>query len=487
MEALMIGVSGMRGTVGGTLTPEVIGRMAAAFAAWLKGSEKPANGSHLRVVFGRDSRPSGFWVRDAAAAALGASGVELLDLEIVTTPGVAMMVKHLGADAGIVATASHNPIEWNGLKFLSRDAIALPPAHAAELKRYYDEGRTAYVPVDELVQPSRHSEPVSLPRAGNVRGSDQLVPPTRNSETHALHVKRVLDHLDVLGISTKRYKVVLDSVNGAGCVATATLLNKLGCQLIHINATPDGRFPHEPEPTEKNLTGLAEEVRRQKAAVGFAQDPDADRLAVVDENGRYIGEEYSLALAAKYVFSRKRGCVAATNLSTSRMIDDIASQCGGRVIRTPVGEANVIQAMLREGAVIGGEGNGGVIDPRIVPGRDSLVGIAYVLQLMAATGKTISQLVAELPRYEIVKTKFTCRREDANRAVEALKREFASEKIDTQDGIRIDWERERAWVHARPSNTEPLMRIIAEAPDRSAAEERVARVQAVVDRALAAR
>jgi phosphomannomutase len=310
------------------------------------------------------------------------------------------------------------------------------------------------------------------------------VPPTRNSETHALHVRRVLDHLDVLGISTKRYKVVLDSVNGAGCVATATLLNKLGCQLIHINATPDGRFPHEPEPTEKNLTGLAEEVRRQKAAVGFAQDPDADRLAVVDENGKYIGEEYSLALAAKYVFSRKRGCVTATNLSTSRMIDDIAAQCGGRVIRTPVGEANVIQAMLKEGAVIGGEGNGGVIDPRIVPGRDSLVGIAYVLQLMAATGKTISQLVAELPRYEIVKTKFTCRREDANRAVEALKREFAAEKIDTQDGIRIDWERERAWVHARPSNTEPLMRIIAEAPDRAAAEERVARVQAVVDRAI---
>src|SRR5688572_31036936 len=259
MEALMIGVSGMRGTVGGTLTPEVVGRMAAAFAAWLKGSEKPANGSYFRVVFGRDSRPSGFWVRDAAAAALGASGVEVLDLEIVTTPGVAMMVRHAGADAGIVATASHNPIQWNGLKFLSRDAIALPPAQAAELKRLYDEGRTAYAPVEKLVQPNRHADPVTLPRAGNVPGADSLTPPTRNSETHALHVKRVMDHLDVLGISTKRYKVVLDSVNGAGCVATATLLNKLGCQLVHINATPDGRFPHEPEPTEKNLTGLADE------------------------------------------------------------------------------------------------------------------------------------------------------------------------------------------------------------------------------------
>src|SRR3712207_5705877 len=175
-----------------------------------------------------------------------------------------------------------------------------------------------------------------------------MVPSTRNSETHALHVKRVLDHVDPLGISSKRFKVVLDSVNGAGCVATATLLNRLGCQLIHLNATPDGKFPHEPEPIEKNLTGLADEVRRQRAAVGFAQDPDADRLAIVDETGRFIGEEYSLALAAKLILSKKPGGIAAANLSTSRMIDDIAAQQGGRVVRTPVGEANVIQAMLRE-------------------------------------------------------------------------------------------------------------------------------------------
>src|SRR5207249_3282794 len=179
------------------------------------------------------------------------------------------------------------------------------------------------------------------------------------------------------------------------------------------------------------------EVKRQRASVGFAQDPDADRLAIVDEHGTYIGEEYSLALCAQWIMSRKSASVAATNLSTSRMIDDIAARYGGRVVRTSVGEANVVHAMLRENAIIGGEGNGGVIDARIVPGRDSLVGMAYVLNLMAATGKTISQLVAELPRYEIVKTKFDCRREDANRAVEAIKQEFAREKIDAQDGIRI--------------------------------------------------
>ena len=484
MEALMIGVSGLRGTVGGTLTPAVVSRMASAFAAWLASSANPpANGSHHRVAFGRDSRPSGHWVRDAAAAALAASGVEVLDLDVVTTPGAAMMVRRLGADAGVVVTASHNPIQWNGLKFLNRDGAALAPAHAAEVGRLYAEERTAYVRVERLVQPTRHSEAVMLPRGANVRGVEGLVPPTRNSETHALHVKRVLDYVDVLGVSSKRYKVVLDSVNGAGCVVTAMLLNKLGCQLVHLNASPDGRFPHDPEPTEKNLTGLADEVRRQRAHVDFAQDPDADRLAVVDERGTYIGEEYTLALAARHVLSKRRG-VAAANLSSSRMLDDIDARYDSRVVRTPVGEANVVQAMLRESAVIGGEGNGGVIDPRIVPGRDSLVAIAYVLQLMADTGKSVSQLVAELPRYEIVKTKFECRREDAERAVEAIRRQFASAaggvRVDTQDGVRIDWDDERAWVHARPSNTEPIMRIIAEAPGRAVAESKIASVRAAV-------
>ena len=461
MEALMIGVSGTRGTVGGTLTPPVVGRMAAAFAVWLDEQGDP--GRPLKVVFGRDSRPSGPWVRDAAAAALTASGVEVVDLDVVTTPGVAMMVQHLGADAGVVATASHNPIEWNGLKFLTKGAVAPPPPAAARIKQLFEQSASRFVRVEHLR------------------------PPQRNSETHALHVRRVTDRIDVLGVSSKRFKVVLDSVNGAGCVATAMLLGKLGCELVHIHNTPNGQFPHEPEPTAKNLTGLCDEVRRQRAAVGFAQDPDADRLAVVDEHGTYIGEEYTLALAAQLLLSKKPG-LAVTNLSTSRMIDDVAARTGGRVIRTPVGEANVIDTMLRDGAVVGGEGNGGVIDARIVPGRDSLVGIAYVLQLMAATGKTVSQLVAELPRYEIVKTKFECRREDADRAVAAVRAELASETgvtVDVQDGIRIDWLDERSWVHARPSNTEPIMRIIAEAPDRGTADRRIEQVQAIVRRALA--
>lgn len=456
METLMVGVSGMRGTIGGTLTPGVVADMAAAFAAWLKRSLPAEAKRPIKVVFGRDSRPSGPWARDAAVAALVASGIEVVDLDVVTTPGVAMMVQHLAADGGMIATASHNPIQWNGLKLLTSQGVAPPAEDAAAIIQLFNERSTAYAKVEELTI---------------VR---------RNTETHAFHIKRVLEHVDVLGISTRRYKVVLDSVNGAGCVPTATLLSKLGCRMIHLNGSPDGRFAHEPEPTAANLTQLAEEVVRQKADVGFAQDPDADRLAIVDESGRYIGEEYSLALCAKWIFSRpgRKGSVAVSNLSSSRMLDDIAQAAGGRVVRTPVGEAHVIAAMKREHAVIGGEGNGGVIDPRIVPGRDSMVGMAYVLQLLAATGKTISQLVEEIPRYEIVKDKFPCPRESANAAVAELKRHFISEKVDLQDGIRIDWP--DGWVHARASNTEPIMRIIGEGRDRAAVRERVDQVREMV-------
>jgi len=457
MDALMIGVSGMRGTVGGTLTPAVLMQMSAAFAAWLKQTsptDKP-----LKVAFGRDTRPSGPFVRDAVLATLHASGIQTIDLDIVTTPTVAIMTRLLEADAGIVATASHNPIDWNGVKLLTRDGVAPPGEAVKRIRELYDAHESSYVRVAELQQP------------------------TRNMEGHSYHIRRVLELVDVLGISSKRFKVVLDSVNGAGCVPTHTLLSKLGCQVVHINGEPTGRFAHEPEPTEGNLGGLCSEVKRQRAVCGLAQDPDADRLAIVDEHGSYIGEEYTLALCAKWVLSKRKG-IAVANLSTSRMLDDIAAENGATVLRTPTGEANVIEAMLKHNAIIGGEGNGGVIDPRVVPGRDSLTGIALIMQLMSATGKTISQLVNEIPRYEIVKTKFPCGREDAERAVRAIHGAYARETIDMQDGIRIDFEAQRAWVNARASNTEPIMRIIAEAPEKSVGEKLIADVQSVVEAAL---
>lgn len=455
-DALMLGVSGLRGTIGGSLTPGVLQQLASAFVAFVN-QTPPRNGRHPRIVLGRDSRPSGFFVRDATAAALTATGCEVIDLDVVTTPGVAMMVRHLEADGGMVATASHNPIQWNGLKMLNRDGMALSAADAMAVKGIFDRNQPHWVAVDKLVGPSR------------------------NTQTHALHIKRILDYVDTIGIAARRFRVVLDSVNGAGAVPTATLLSKLGCEVVHMNATPDGQFAHEPEPTAANLTALCDEVRRRRAQVGFAQDPDADRLAIVDETGAYIGEEYSFALVARWLLSKRSG-VAVTNLSTSRLIDDVAASTSSRVVRTAVGEANVVAAMVAQNAVVGGEGNGGVIDPRIVNGRDSLVGIAYVLQLMTATGKTIGQLVAELPRYTMLKTKFDCRREDADRAVAALAREFSRESIDRQDGIRIDWP--DAWVHARPSNTEPIMRLIGEASNPELAQQRIGALRAVVDREL---
>jgi phosphomannomutase len=456
--ALMLGVSGLRGVVGASLTPDVVSRFASAYATYLKRNEKPANGSHFVLAFGRDTRPSGPFVRDAAVATLAASGIEVIDLDIATTPGVELMVRHLNADAGMIATASHNPIIWNGIKLLNRQGMAPPPAAVKQIKAIFEASETSYVPVSVL-------KPVRT-----------------NGETAAKHVRTIGELVDVMAIASKRFKVVLDSVNGAGCVSTMTLLSKLGCVVKHLHGEPTGQFAHEPEPTAANLTGLCEEVRKQKAHVGFAQDPDADRLAIVDEHGNYIGEEYTLALCSKYVLSKKPGGLAVANLSTSRMIDDVAAAHGGRVLRTPVGEANVIDAMLANGAVVGGEGNGGVIDPRVVPGRDSLTAIAYMLALMTRENKTVSELVASMPRYEIIKDKFECRREDADRAVAALKQAFAGEKFDEQDGLRIDWP--DAWVHARASNTEPIMRIIAEAPTRAAAQQRIDSVKRVVDATL---
>jgi len=269
-------------------------------------------------------------------------------------------------------------------------------------------------------------------------------------------------------IAAKRFRVVLDSVNGAGGQVTKKLLTALGCKVVAINDEPTGLFAHTPEPTAKNLTSLCEKVKSEKAQIGFGQDPDADRLAIVDENGTYIGEEYTLALAAKYIFSKKSGS-AATNLSTSRMLDDIAAKAEGRVFRTPVGEANVAAAMLEHNCIIGGEGNGGVIDLRVSPIRDSLVGIALVLQLMAETEKTVGQLSREIGGYYMTKDKFTADESQAQQILDAAKKRFTDAKLDTTDGCRFDFG--DGWLHIRASNTEPVMRVIVEAKDRSAAQK----------------
>jgi phosphomannomutase len=349
----------------------------------------------------------------------------------------------------VIITASHNPAPWNGLKFLDHQGLAPDPGRADEIAAIRAAGR-----------------------ARTMKSGFQAM--HRDDAAGERHVDAVLNAVEVDPAPLKGLPVVLDSVNGAGGLDSPGLLVGLGCKLTHINGEPNGEFAHPPEPTEENLRGLGAAVREARAAVGFAQDPDADRLAIVDETGRYIGEEYTLALAALSVLSRRPGPVAA-NLSTSRMIDVVAKRFGVTVERTPVGEAHVARALAARSGVIGGEGNGGVIDPRISLVRDSLSAMSLVLQLLAHTGKTISGLVAELPTLTMVKQKFECPRERIAAAVSAVAGAFAGERLNRSDGVRVDFR--AGWVHVRASNTEPIIRIIAEGDSAAEAEGLIARVR----------
>ena len=440
-EDLIITVSGMRGIVGKNLTPVIAAEYGSAFGTFLK-SSVDTGGRRFSVCIGRDSRVSGPMLMSAVAAGLCAVGVDVVDLGLVTTPGVSVMLRHLGCDGGVIITASHNPIPYNGIKLLLGNGVAPPPATAQGIRQTFFDKDFAFV---------------DSPHCGSV---------TCNSQTHRVHIDRVLAVVNVRQIAGKGYRVVLDSINGAGAPVTKKLLAELGCTVVAMNDEPTGLFAHEPEPTEANLKSLAKRVAQEGANLGFAQDPDADRLAIVDENGVYIGEEYTLALAAKQMFATNGG-VAAANLSTSRMIDDVARAAGARVIRTPVGEANVANTMLDHKCIIGGEGNGGVIDLRVSPVRDSLVGIALVLQLMAETGKNISELVQEIGHYSMHKDKFTADSEQAARIMELAVERFPEAALNTSDGCRLDFP--DGWIHLRTSNTEPVMRVIVEAKDESTA------------------
>ena len=444
-EQLIISVSGMRGIVGKNLTDSVAADYGRAFGTFLKESYAERKGK-FSVSIGRDSRPSGKQLLFAVAEGLCDVGINVIDLGIVTTPSVGVMLRELGCAGGVVITASHNPGQYNGIKLLLGNGVAPPSEAAKKIRQYYFD---------------KHFGLVDSSDFGKLTSSEQ---------TDITHIDKVLAIIDRGAIVAKKYKVVLDSVNGAGGRITKKLLAELGCRVSAINDEPTGLFAHAPEPIAENLKGLCEIVKAEEAEIGFAQDPDADRLAIVDEKGNYIGEEYSLALSAKYTFSKKTG-KAATNISSSRMIDDIAEKTGGQVIRTAVGEAHVAAAMFEHDCIIGGEGNGGVIDLRVGPIRDSLVGIALVLQLMAETGKTISRLVDEIGGYYMSKDKFTADKSQAQQIFNLVKKAFADAKLDTTDGCRFDFG--DGWLHLRASNTEPVIRIIVEAKDRCTAEKYV--------------
>lgn len=440
----MISISGMRGLVGQSLTPEVAARFGAAFGSWLHDSLGRAG----HVVLGRDSRPSGAMIEHAVAAGLLATGCKVTRVGILSTPGIAVMIDTLRADGAMAVTASHNPLPWNGIKALRADGVAPPPDQANEIIRRYHESDLTFADTPGT-------------EASDERGA-------------SVHVERALQFIDAKLIRDAKLRCVVDSVHGAGGAEARLLLERLGVGVTHLFAEPTGEFPHTPEPTEANLQGLCETMKQSDAHVGFAQDPDADRLALVDEAGRYIGEEYTLALCALHAL--KPGDAVAANLSTSRMIDDIAAQRGGRVLRTAVGEANVAAAMRDHDATIGGEGNGGVIDRRVSQVRDSIVGMAMVLELLATRKQALGAIVGEVPAYAMVKDKADIAGISADDAAEKVAAAFADDAraIDRQDGVRVDFE--DRWVHVRASNTEPIMRLIAEAPTRDAA-------RALIDRA----
>ena len=445
---LMLSVSGARGIVGRTMTPVVAATFAGAFGSHIR---TLVAGRRPRLVVARDGRFGGEALARAVQGALASVGCDVVDIGVAMTPTVGLMIKALGADGGMAVTASHNPIEWNGLKCLDGDGLAPPKPVADAIIARFKAADIAF------------AKPLEI---GSI---------TTDATAARRHVERVLAVTGAAErVRARKLHVVLDSVNASGCEGGRMMLDALGCGVTHIYGEMTGIFGHTPEPTAENLGELAAKVRgTQGAACGFAQDPDADRLAIVDENGRYIGEEYTLVLAAQRMLELRGPFALAANLSTSRMIDDIAARFPGAVVhRTAVGEANVVSALKPAKGLLGGEGNGGVIVPEVCWVRDSLSAMALVLDLIASRGEPLSSIVDGLPRYAIVKTKLDLASIGGLAAVAPalakLKAAFAKERVSDVDGVRIDFA--DGWVHVRASNTEPIARIIAEAPTRERAE-----------------
>ncbi|MBX6363136.1 MAG: phosphoglucosamine mutase [Gemmatimonadetes bacterium] len=444
---LMVSVSGVRGRVGEALTPEIVARFAAAYGAHLR---EAVGGRRPRVVLGRDSRTSGPMFARAVSAALESVGCDVVEIGLAPTPTTLFAIRGEEADGAIVVTASHNPVEWNALKFASAEGMFLDGGQAARMLEFLDARPIPRAAWDGL---------------GRVQHREDAV---------GRHLEAVLGipYLDIDGLRRRRFRVALDCIRGAGAVLLPRLLERLGCEVIGINLEPDGRFPRAPEPVAENLGELERLVRESGADIGMATDPDADRLSLVGNGGRAIGEDFTLALAARLVLRHRKGPVV-TNLSTSRVVEDVAAAAGVPFRRAPVGEINVARAMQAERAVIGGEGNGGVILPDVHLTRDSAVAASLVLQLVLEVGRPVDEIVAQFRPYRIVKDKLPRDAGDLEAAYATLERALGAPEADRQDGLRLNWPAEGKWVHLRASGTEPILRIIAEAPSESEARQLV--------------
>jgi len=444
---LIKSISGIRGTIGGKagdgLTPLDVVKFTSAYAEFLK---KRAGKTDLTVVVGRDARISGEMVNSLVIGTLIGCGIDVIDLGLSTTPTVEVAVPAEGADGGIILTASHNPKQWNALKLLNEKGEFISGDDGAELLSIAESESFDYAEVDQL---------------GSVRTIDDYI---------ERHIQMILDLplVDVEAIRERNFHVAIDCVNSTGGIALPKLLKALGVnQVTELFVEPTGHFPHNPEPLPEHLTELSSTIKRSKADVGFVVDPDVDRLAMVCEDGEMFGEEYTLVAVADYVLSKKKGNTVS-NLSSTRALRDVTEKAGGTYQASAVGEVNVVNMMKDTEAVIGGEGNGGIIYPELHYGRDALVGIALFLTHLAKTGKTTSQLRASYPNYHISKNKIELTPDtDVDGILAAMEKKYSSQPVNTIDGVKIEFDKE--WVHLRKSNTEPIIRIYSESENESTA------------------
>ncbi|MDR2207031.1 MAG: phosphoglucosamine mutase [Flavobacteriaceae bacterium] len=446
--SLIKSISGIRGTIGGkvndNLTPLDIVKFSSAFGTWLQNTK---NEKKLTLVIGRDARISGEIVSSLVAATLQGLGINVVDLGLSTTPTVEIMVPELSADGGIILTASHNPKQWNALKLLNEKGEFINAKDGAEVLELAENEDFNFAEVNDL-------------------GTYEM-----RKDGFDIHIQKILDlpMVNAEIIKTKKFKVVLDAVNSTGGISIPLLLEKLGCEIVKLYCEPTGDFPHNPEPLKEHLSDICNLVKKENADLGIVVDPDVDRLALIDENGEMFGEEYTLVAVADYLLRHKKGA-AISNLSSSRALRDVAKNLDSEYFASSVGEVNVVNLMKEKNAVIGGEGNGGIIYPDLHFGRDSLVGIALFLTHLAKENKTVSELRKSYPAYFMGKKKVELRPEiDVDALLIKIQDEFKNEEISTIDGVKIDFP--ESWVHLRKSNTEPIIRIYTEAKSQEKADE----------------
>ncbi|MBA3829202.1 MAG: phosphoglucosamine mutase [Taibaiella sp.] len=452
--ALIKSISGIRGTIGGkpgtSLTPIDVVKFTASYGAWID-----QQGSNKKIIIGRDGRISGEMVRNLVVSTLQSLGFEVTDLGLSTTPTVEMAVKMENAGGGIILTASHNPKEWNALKLLNKDGEFLDAAAGQWILDHAEKGELDFATINKI---------------GTVTANDTYI---------QKHINAILAHplVDIAAIKAKNFKIVLDPVNSTGAIAVPALLTALGIEEITvINEAVTGQFAHNPEPLPENLRELCSVVEKKNANLGIAVDPDVDRLCFVCEDGSLFGEEYTLVAIADYILSHKKGNTVS-NLSSTRALKDVTIKHGGEYYPSAVGEVNVVKKMKEVNAVIGGEGNGGVIVPELHYGRDALIGIALFLTHLAKSGKSVKALRSTYPNYFISKNKIELGEEvNVKNIFEQIKKKYSKQPINTEDGLRIEFDND--WVHLRTSNTEPIIRIYSESGTETTANNIAKRIMA---------